>query len=89
MAVQDRVRERMEQKESLDNDVYWANLFMLLFITWAVLLYFLKPSFVGFNIPAYAILIILVVAGYGLLVFNQTEILRKRIAVLEEELAAQ
>lgn len=75
----------MERKAPLDDDIYWGNVFMLLFVTWAVLLYIMRPEFVGAEIPPYGLLLILVISGYSLLLFNQTEILRKRVEALEDE----
>lgn len=84
----ERVRERMERKESLDDNVYWGNLFMLMFLTWAVLLYIFTPATTEISVSFDTILIFLVISGYSLLVFNQTEILRKRINTLSERLDA-
>jgi hypothetical protein len=53
---------------------------MLVFLTWAVLLYiFIFPPSTGIHVPFDTILTFLVLAGYSLIIFNQTEILRKRL----------
>lgn len=78
------VRDWMEEKESLDQNMYWGNIFMLVFLTWAVLLYiFIFPPSTGVHVPFDTILTFLVLAGYSLILFNQTEILRKRLDRLD------
>lgn len=80
------IRERMERKESLEDNTYWGNLFMLLFLTWAVLLYVFTPAATEVTVSFDTILVFLVISGYSLLVFNQTEILRQRLNTVNERL---
>jgi hypothetical protein len=86
--VIDRIRDRMERKESLDDNTYWGNLFMLLFLTWAILLYVFTPPATDIQVSFETILIFLVISGYSLLLFNQTEILRSRVNELQDRVDA-
>ncbi len=80
----DTVRELMERKAPLDDDPYWGNLFMLVFLTWAVLLYIFLPGATEITVQFDTVLIFLIISGYSLILFNQVEILRKRVDALSE-----
>lgn len=80
-----RVQRKIEQQDAPDDDFYWGNMFMLLFLTWAVLLYLFTPSAKIIDISFETVLIFLVISSYSLILFNQIEILRKRVAELSEQ----
>lgn len=83
MSIVERLREKMDKRESLSNDAYWTNMAALLVLTWVVMLYLIQPALLGESAPRYAMWTLLMLSAYSLVIFNELEVIRKKVSKLE------